>query len=129
MRPLLLLPYYITWHYTSALKRGIAISKNFIWFAWHFFSIGLLFKTLFQPWERMKEEKEPGLEFSKFISAWTLNGVFRMVGAIIRLTVIGVGFVFILGIIVASLALFVAWIFLPIVLLVIFIAGIALLFK
>ncbi|MBX4198541.1 hypothetical protein KW782_04400 [Candidatus Parcubacteria bacterium] len=128
MKTLTLLPYYFQWHYGYGLLHGIEIIKNFIWFLWHFFSIRELFRTLFLPWQRLHETRQ-GSAIEDFMSVWIVNSLMIFVGALIRLTVIAFGFVFIIAALVAGSVVLLLWIALPLLIVVFFIMGFGLLFK
>ena len=113
MKGILLIPYYLRWHYGPALKNALAIISNIIWFLWHFFSIGILSKTLFAPWERLQEKREKGLNIEGFLGTLLLNTVMRLVGAIVRLIFILIGLVSILATIIASAIFLCVWLVLP----------------
>src|SRR5882724_11701681 len=93
MGAILFLPYYFTWHYSKALRNSAAITKDFIWFLWHFFSVGLNFKTILSPWRRMQETQERRFDIEAFFSTFIINTIMRVVGAFIRLIFILLGVV------------------------------------
>lgn len=123
-----MVPYYIRWHYGKALSDLVIIAGNFIWFAWHFFSIELMLRTLFSPWQRLSEEKKSGFDVESFFSAIAINTVMRFVGLIVRLVFIVIGLACIIIISALSVIAFAVWIALPGVIAVAFIIGIRLLF-
>ena len=51
MNALRLFFYYIKWHYGRAVLNGFHIWKNFVWFLSEFFSLRVLEKTFFKPFE------------------------------------------------------------------------------
>ena len=55
MKYLLIFPYYLSWHYGRGTLETITVFKNFLLFVPRFFSIGTMFKTLFSPFQRLKE--------------------------------------------------------------------------
>ncbi len=129
MKPLSLLPYYFAWHYSRGLRSSLKIIENLLWFVGHLFSIPLLLRTLFSPWQRMQEERPPGLSFENIIGTFALNIVLRFAGGVIRLMIVGAG-LFFMAVILAGGALFIAlWLAFPVCVLFFFILGIALLFK
>ncbi len=118
---------FLSWYYKDAPMGIIGVWRNFILFIANYFSIFLLFKTLFSPWKRISESYGRGFDIGRFFSALFLNLLSRSIGFIIRITVITIGIVaefIILAVGIASLAL---WFFLPIILIWAIIQGIMLL--
>lgn len=100
--------HYITWHYGQAYKDTYGIWMNFIWFVFYFFSVGALMSTLFDPWKRMGEDYPIGFSPILALQTFVVNTLMRIVGACVRLLVVGIGLtlasiVFILGVIVLLL--------------------------
>lgn len=125
MKFLALVPAYALWHYTKAFADIFRIWTNFIRFTAHFFSIGTLFRTLFAPWQRMHESYGDISRPKTFASALLVNGIIRLVGAFLRLSLIGIGLAALLFVFIGGLAFFVLWIFMPAVVIGGFGAGIA----
>jgi hypothetical protein len=104
---------FSAWYYTRAFRDIFAVWFNFMWFIVHFFSIPLLLRTLFAPWKRITDESRPkGVE--DFLASHLMNGMSRVLGALVRVTVIACGVLFLLlGTL--GLFLFVAlWVCLPV---------------
>jgi len=130
MKPLGLLPYYVAWHYGQALKNIAAVTRNLIWFFWHFFSIGLLLSTLFTPWQRIHEERPKNtIDLGPILSTILINTLMRIAGAIIRLFVIALGVITILGTLAGSIIFFVLWLALPLALFLAFVLGLIIFLK
>jgi hypothetical protein len=129
MRALLIVPYYIHWHYSRALHGIIAIAGNIIWFIWNFFSIGILAKTLFAPWQRLQEAHHRGFDLGGYVSTMLLNTIMRFVGFLIRFIFIIIGLATIAFAFLATIGVFIVWLLLPVVVVVMFIFGIILLFR
>jgi hypothetical protein len=129
MSPLLLLPYYIHWHYSQGLTDLVGLIKNAIWFFWHFFSVPDLFKTLFQPWQRLHEETKPGSGMGDLMTVWLINVLMIMAGALIRLTFIAFAFIFIGVSLVMGAAAFIIWFALPLAIIIFFIIGVLFVLK
>lgn len=129
MKAILLVPYYLRWHYGQALKGVFSITANIVWFFWHFFSIGILSETLFAPWERLREERKRGLDINDFLITLIINTVMRAVGAIVRLTFILIGLALIAVAFVSGILFFCAWLIFPAVIIFSIVFGFALLFK
>ena len=129
MRVSLLIPYYLRWHYGRALKGVADIFLNIVWFLWHFFSIGILSKTLFAPWERLQEKRERGLDIEGFFGTLLINLIMRVVGAIVRLTFISIGLLAIFLTTIVSAVFFCVWLALPVAIAASIIFGIILLVR
>jgi hypothetical protein len=129
MRALLLFPDYIRWHYGRALQSIFEINANFMWFLWHFFSVGLMLSTFFAPWQRIQEEHVHGLDIGNYFSTTIINSVMRLVGIVIRSVFISIGCLAIVLTSVAGILFFVVWLALPLVIIVSFILGFIFLFR
>ncbi len=121
------LSWYVQWHYGRAFRDILTVGRNLMWFITHFFSIPLLLKTLFQPWKRIHETyTHRGLE--DFFATLVVNLMTRVVGALVRLSIIFVGLAILCAGGVALLAFYVVWAGAPIVVPGMFLYGLGLLF-
>lgn len=110
----MLFPAYLSWHYSAALLALFNIWRNFVWFTYHFFSIGLLTRTLFSPWRRLGEDYKKGsLDVESWFETLVVNTLMRAVGVLVRLAVIIFGSLALVLITIAILPALVAWLFLP----------------
>jgi hypothetical protein len=105
-----ILPYYIAWHYTRALRDMAHIWKNFFHSTYHFFSIGLLTRNLFSPWQRMDENYGQ----SSFFETLIVNTLMRGVGFCIRLIVITMGFCALIFLTILGIAIYIVWLLWPV---------------
>ncbi|MEK7575131.1 MAG: hypothetical protein AAB511_02785 [Patescibacteria group bacterium] len=122
------LSFYILWHYTKAWQDLFRIISNYLWFVSNYFSIGLLWRTLFDPWRRMSIVGGKGSKDS-FVGAILINTFMRAVGFLIR-TVTILGGLFVLLIAVSlSCILILAWAFLPVIVFILFFAGLGQILK
>ena len=114
MNPISLLVGYTRWHYRHSLISYLSIWMNFLWFIGHLFSFGSLLKTLFSPWKRMGEGY-PRLGFhpSIFFQSLIVNTLMRIVGAIVRISIILIGLVFLLLVLLFGAVFFILWIVMP----------------
>ncbi len=112
-----IVPSYIRWHYGDALGRIFALWTNFLWFAYTFFSIPLLMRSLFSPWQRIQEEYKKGFDIEAYASSFLVNILMRCVGAFVRIIFIVVGTLSLLLLFGFGLILFVLWFLLPLVVL------------
>jgi tellurite resistance protein TehA-like permease len=121
--------YYIYWHYSRGQKGVVNITRNLIWFIWHFFSIGILLATFFSPWERIQEQRKKGLDITNFFETSLINIVMRLVGVIVRSTFIITGILFILLMVVVGVIAYIIWLLLPVLVVLLVILGAILIIK
>ncbi|MCX6739262.1 MAG: hypothetical protein NT098_04420 [Candidatus Parcubacteria bacterium] len=126
IKTLSLIEHYITWHYGQAYSDIYHVWTNFIWFFFNFFSIKLLFSTLFSPWKRMGEEYPAGFDIGRAAQTWVVNILMRFVGAGVRLIVIAVGLSFALLAFLLGLVVLVVWTVMPIFFVALIISGFSL---
>jgi hypothetical protein len=111
MKPSLVLPSYVRWHYTDAIQNIWGIITNFIWFFFHFFSVPLLSKNLFEPF-----------------APWHDGGIVSSVlGFVIRVAVILFAYSIIAVIFLAGIMFYAVWFLIPLILVVLFLTSIRLL--
>lgn len=120
--------YYFFWHYTLAFADIVRIWRNFLWFFYNFFSIGLLSKTFFSPLERLQEKYAGDFDIAEFISTIAVNVIMRIVGAILRFFIILVGLVTLLATLAFGIIFFLLWLILPAIVPVLFFWGFVVLF-
>jgi hypothetical protein len=126
MKFFMLIPYYITWHYTFALGEFISAFSNFLWFLSNYFSISTLFRSLFKPIRKWNEKRLTDFSKKEIKIVTFINSIFSTV---IRITVIIGGVCAWILSIILGLFLFFLWLILPIVILVALIASIIVLIK
>lgn len=122
-----LIPYYISWHYTVAILGLFQTWKNFIWFFFNYFSISVLLRTLFQPFERIEDRYKKGMQPREIFESIIFNLISRVVGFVMRIVVIVFGIFVIMISVLAGIVIFVLWILMPFVLGFILINGLRLL--
>ena len=127
MSILVVLPYYIAWHYSQALYDLLGIWRNFFIFIYKFFSIKDLFLTLFSPWQRMQEGLRKGFGLEELFATLVVNTIMRLVGAVVRSVVIILGIIALLVCLGTGLLVFLAWLLLPFLVLYLPIQGIIML--
>ncbi|PIP73828.1 MAG: hypothetical protein COW88_00750 [Candidatus Lloydbacteria bacterium CG22_combo_CG10-13_8_21_14_all_47_15] len=115
--------YYIVWHYTGAFRAIFGVWTNFIWFLYNFFSIPLLFRTLFSPWQRLDIERRRGFNFEEFGTALIVNTIMRIVGFGVKSITIMFGLASLLALVVAGILFFFVWILLPVIITGLFFTG------
>ncbi len=119
---------YFFWHYSTAFREGFIIWKNIIWFLGQFFSLGLLLRTLFSPWRRIREYYSRGFDPKQYFEVLIINLIMRFIGFIIRIVTIFTGLFVELIVIIAGTFVFIIWLLLPLVIILCFGRGIAITF-
>ncbi len=107
---------FIVWFLWDTPKKILLAWGNFLRFNLEFFSIFLLFKTLFAPWRQYRWEYGKGFNFGTYFRVLFSNVISRGLGMIIRSALIFAGLnvealIFMLG-----LLIFLGWFALPILL-------------
>lgn len=107
---------YIVWHYGQALGEIMALWKTMLWFGYHYFSLGLLSRTLFKPLRRVHTQYDfRSLNIQEILSSALINGLMRLMGMFLRIATIAAGAVAELFIIIALPIFLFVWVFLPFV--------------
>lgn len=115
---------YLRWHYTQGVVDLVHIVGNFVWFFYEFFSIRLLFATLFVPFHRLNEEGPTGLDLGRMAEKLIVNMLMRLVGALMRISLILFGSMLIGLTLVVGLAFLVMWLCAPLIAVVLTVFGI-----
>ena len=96
------------------------------WFEYHFFSVGILLRSFFEPWKRLGEEKGETFKLDEWLQATVINTLMRLIGMSLRAVIL----IFALIVCVVTtvvVALFVAmWCLLPFIILALIVRGIQL---
>lgn len=107
-----ILPSYITWHYGEALRDGLRVWTNLLWFLSNFFSLSLLIRTFFAPWKRIQESRGR-LSIENIAEAVVTNTIMRFVGALMRFVVICIGCLAVLATFWLGVVFLVVWLLMP----------------
>lgn len=108
---------YLYWHYFETPKEILRIWRNFIIFFYHYFSIGLLLKTLFAPWRRDITYYGRGFNIRLYAEVIAFNLVARGIGFFIRSLIVFAGIFVEIFVFFAAILIFIAWLILPILIL------------
>ena len=104
---------YLIWQLFDVPKGLIGAWKNFLLFNLNYFSIVLLFKTLFSPWRKYKWSYGRGFDIGRYLETFFSNLVSRTLGAIIRSFLIFIGLMAEIFIVFAGLIVFIGWLIMP----------------
>jgi hypothetical protein len=118
---------YFRWHYGRAFGELFHVWLNFLWFIIHFFSMPQLGRSLFSPWKRMTEERKTGFSFEGLAAYVIVNLLSRLVGFLMRGSVILAGMIVLMVTIFGGLITFLFWLAAPIVIVVFLGLGVTLL--
>lgn len=119
--------YYLQWHYTKAYVDISHIWVNFIAFFYNFFSVGFLFRHLLEPFKRMGEErKSRAWDLGDMFEVFVVNIIMRFIGATLRTALISIGLILMLITTVLGIIFFIAWTFMPILIMLLVLAGLKL---
>jgi|SRR3989344_3083776 len=104
---------WLAWHFYQMPKFLIVVWNNYFSFGADFFSVPLLLSTLFSPWRRYKWRYPKGFNLGEYFSAFISNLFSRIVGAMVRMMLVVVGFLLLVFIGIAGAVLIIAWIAIP----------------
>jgi hypothetical protein len=107
---------FVQWLYFDAPKANTAFFGELITAFFHYFSITLLGRTLFDPWRHDATDMSR-LPLSQWGSAFLNNLVSRLIGFLLRIGTILIGLLFITITVIVGALYIVAWYALPILLL------------
>jgi hypothetical protein len=129
MKTALVILGYLKWHYGKAVFSLSSIWKNYWYFNYEFFSIRLLIRNLFDPWKRMSDSYPNSFDLKKYFQAFIANSIMRVVGLILRIAVLIIGIICHLLLITLYPIILIAWLVLPLFVLILMIIGIFLIIK
>ena len=107
---------YLIWHLIDAPKGIIQAWKNYLRFNLNYFSVVLLFKTLFAPWRKYRASYGRGFDFVRYLEAFLSNLIFRLFGATIRSFLILIGLSIEIIIFIAGATVLLIWLISPLLL-------------
>lgn len=111
MKPVFL--QYLEWHFVAAAAGILKGWRNFLVFNFRFFSIPSLLKTLFAYWRKYRGSYGRGFDFKVYLETFIFNIISRLIGAVMRITLVIFGFLSEIFILAAGLVIFLVWILLP----------------
>ncbi len=119
---------YLFWYFVKVPQNIFKATFNFLKFGLRYFSLPFLFKTFFSHWHKYFWQYPRGFDLGKYLEVFASNLISRIIGAILRFFLILAGFAFEILVVFGGIFVFLFWIFLPAVLIFLFIYGAKLLF-
>ena len=129
MNPALVLIEYASWHYGDGVREYLLAWKNLHWFFYHFFSVPVLFATLFQPFHRMRESYKRGFDPEAFFESAFGNAMIRIVGFVARSVLLFVALVFNAFLFICGIIMFFGFLSAPVLIPFIFAVAFSLIFS
>ncbi|MFZ5982552.1 MAG: AAA family ATPase [Patescibacteria group bacterium] len=109
---------FLLWHYSSGIVGFFRNWKNFLSFVWYYFGVKIHLFSLFSSWHRdISRVPKVGFHPILLLESFLENIFTRLIGASVRLLVIGLALLLEILILFFGLLLFLVWISWPILLL------------
>ncbi len=115
---------FLSWFFAKAPIQILQIGRNFLLWAWHFFSIGYFLPSLLSPWHRDITGYGRGFDLKRFLQVLGWNLISRVIGGVMRLVVLVFGLFVELVLVFFIFLVFGVWIFIPLLIPVLIILGI-----
>jgi hypothetical protein len=106
---------WISWHFFEMPKFLFEVWMNYFAFATNVFSFTLLLKTFFAPWRRFNWGYPKSFDIVEYFNIFVSNIFSRILGAIMRMALIVIGFLFQIFVAIAGLIVIAGWILLPLI--------------
>jgi hypothetical protein len=110
---LTILHHYFIWHYARACKEWFHVWGNLLWFVAHFFSLSQMARSWLSPWKRMTEPRKKAWDIEEWLSAFFINVLSRLIGAVMRTVIIIVGLTTLGVLLVGGVFITLSWIVAP----------------
>ena len=104
---------FLGWFFVRAPRQIVLAGGNFLLWGWHFFSIGYFLPRIFEPWHRDLTPYGRGFDLKRFLRVFGWNLISRVIGAILRVSVMVFGLLAELLIVVLAGFIFLFWFILP----------------
>lgn len=114
--PIVLVSQFLFWYFVKVPAKIIEGWFNFLKFNMEFFSMPLLLKTLFSQWRRYGWSYPRGLDIPKMLEIFFSNLILRVLGMVMRLILIAIGFISEIVIFVIGAFVLAGWLALPLLL-------------
>ena len=107
---------WLEWHFSEMPKLILQIWKSYLIFCADFFSVPLLLSTLLSPWRQEGFRRKKGFDIGEFFSSLVYSTFSRLMGAMLRLALIGAGVICEILVFCTGLAIIVLWFLIPLIL-------------
>lgn len=104
---------YLEWYFLDRTLKILRGWKNTIVSYFNYFSISILIKTLFSPWKGISSGYGRGLDLNRWIEAFVLNSMSRIIGVITRVIFLIVAVIAEFFIIVGGFLVLIIWLAAP----------------
>lgn len=104
---------WMGWYFYQMPRNLLLAWKNFLLFYLNFFSLPLLLKTLFSHWHRYSWAYPGGFDLGKYFEVFFSNLLSRIIGAVVRMSLIFLGILVEIFLILAGTVIFFLWLILP----------------
>ncbi len=104
---------WFLWHFYEMPGFLVSAWKNYLSFGSNYFSIPLLFSTLFSPWRKYKWFYPKTFDIKEFFNTLISNTFSRIIGGLCRIVLIIVGAVFQFFIFVLGSIIILLWLAIP----------------
>jgi hypothetical protein len=111
----LFLSQYTWWHYHAGFSACRRHALNTVRLAWRLFAPLNLLRTLFLPFERLREPYRKDASWEGWVGALVVNTLMRLVGAVTRIVLLIVGIISTVITGIMATAVVFAWLLLPLV--------------
>lgn len=119
---------FLQWQFFDVPKEILKGWKNFLKFNLNYFSVPILFKTLFSHWHRYSYSYGKGFNPGRYFEAFVFNMMSRVIGALLRIFFIVIGLLIEVLLFFTGFILFLGWLALPFLLIAVFFYGFYILF-
>ena len=104
---------FLWWHYTFGInlyiQRWVLSLKQVV----HYFSLPVLFTSIFAPWKRMSVQETVGFNIGRMFEDFTFNVISRWIGAVVRIFLIIFCLITLIGYSFFGLILLFIWVIFP----------------
>jgi len=104
---------WLAWYFIETPKQILRGWKNILSFNLNYFSIPLLFKTLFSYWHQYRWYYPRGFDIGQYLEVFFSNLISRILGAVMRMFMIVFGIVVEIIIFIIGMIILIAWLAMP----------------